>query len=280
MSSSGSGVPSAVQPSISSIPDLPGEFENILPARLSQVENVERYLGASPAWIRVEGDRIGRTLARFAQAVADAMESPRCAHDFIQRLDLRTVSRDHNWRRIFTELADRDPCFDGHKRTLIIRYLQFLSERKRILDDVEVHGAGLEGTTKWPAVEVPQGSAGCQFRSLAIGETAAVELSVDHPVSIWMGDVAFSVVGREQPDRPPPVSAADPPAQNFRPSRVDLLGPGGYEKQLRLGRNILGRHPECDIVLDSQWRGLSRVHLILEWDRDEFEGPGAEQPAR
>ena len=39
-------------------------------------------------------------------------------------------------------------------------------------------------------------------------------------------------------------------------------------RELKLGRNLVGRHPECDIVLDPSFRAISRVHALLEWRRD------------
>lgn len=255
MSSSRAGETGAAGPAITPIPELPGEFERVLPLKLSQAEDIQRYLAASPAWVRVESDRIARTLTRFAEAVVDAMESPRCAHDFLQQLDLRSISRDHNWRRIFTELVDRDPCFDGHKRTLIIRYLQFLSERKRLLDYVEAQHAGLEETAaRVFDAKVERERATDRFE-LRAGETALIELRVATPAGLWLGSARFSVLA--------------PPG---RGRQLVVQGPEGYEKALRLGRNVVGRHPECDIVLNPTWRSLSRVHAILEWDR-EWEGP-------
>ncbi|MGK0173068.1 MAG: hypothetical protein ACI9W2_004812 [Gammaproteobacteria bacterium] len=237
--------------SSANIPELSADFELLLPGTSSGPEELQRYLGSSPAWVHVEYERVSRTLLRFAQAVVDAMESPRCAHSFLQRLDLRSVSRDHNWRRIFAEIVDLDLCFDGHKRALLTRYLQFLSERKRLLAYVEAQHAGLEITADhgWVApLDVPEST------PLAMGETGLLVLEAGTVLPLWMANVGFSVELNTN-------------------GAVLLKETGGFERALRLGRNVVGRHPECDIVIPSKWRTVSRVHAILDWEREHPDDP-------
>lgn len=228
------------------IPDLSEDFERALPARLSNAEDLQRFLSASPAWVHVEYERVSRTLLRFAEAVVEAMENPRCAHDFLQRLDLRSISRDHNWRRIFAELVDSDPSFDGHKRTLVMRYLQFLSERKRLLAYVEAQHAGLEATRDHvlasPPAECPDA------RTLGVGDTALLELEPGVEQALWIASMRFGL-------------------HCHNDGQLTFSGPEGFSRVLRLGRNVVGRHPECDVVLEPAWRTASRVHALLDWER-------------
>lgn len=231
------------------MPERSGDFEALLPSRLSRPEDIQRYLGASPAWVQREAVRIEKVLYRFAEAAVDAMESPRCADGFLRRLDLRSISRDHNWRRIFSELADRNPCFDGHKRALIIRYMQYLSERKRLLDYVDARQSSLEetGERKW---DVMVGACASEANGrLALGETAMVELAAGAAVSLRFAGLLFEfAVGST--------------------GALSLSGPGSFRRTVRLGRSVVGRHPECDLVLEPQWRTVSRVQAIIEWTRD------------
>jgi len=248
------------------IPELPIRFERALPGPRSEAEEMQSFLAASPAWVRLESDRLGELLARLAGAVADAMESPRSAHDFLQRLDLRTVSRDHNWRRIFAELSDLSPCFDNHKRTALIRYLQYLSERKRLVDYVRTHQCGLEQTVMARAaslagcsVEEPaapsDGTAqGGTVQWLERGETVLLDFTSPKPCPIWLSDRPFVLTPRG--------------GRGAVDARLHLTGPDGYEGPLRVGRNVVGRHPECNLVLDGGLRTVSRVHVLLDWSRE------------
>ena len=43
-----------------------------------------------------------------------------------------------------------------------------------------------------------------------------------------------------------------------------LLEDGGGELRLSPGRNVLGRHPDSDVMLDAAYRDVSRTHLLVE----------------
>ena len=137
-----------------------------------------------------------RILRRFADAVVESMDAPRTMDDFLAELDLKTISRDHDWRAIFSTVRGRDdedsPQF---KRAVLIKYLQYLSFRKRLLDYIHARKAGLEETdelsselTRVPAAPgsrdgavVRLGVAGValeDFDRMPLGE--AVEFSVGH----------------------------------------------------------------------------------------------------
>jgi len=238
------------------IPELVPEFEAYLASRTAGREDVGRYLRFSPARIQHEADSITRTLGRFAVAVAAAIESPRTAHDFLRSLDLRVVSRDHNWRRIFAELTDRDPCYDGHRRTLLVRYLQFLGDRKRLLEYVQARQAGLEETSQHVLAPVPGDDTP---RLIAPGETVMRGLTEGRVLRLRLGRRRFELVAEERPVLLGPLDGAD------------------VERHvLRLGRNLIGRHPESDVVLDPAMRDVSRVHVLIDCNRaeDEADGPG------
>ena len=84
---------------------------------------------------------------------------------------------------------------------------------------------------------------------LALGETAMVELAAGAAVSLRFAGLLFEfAVGST--------------------GALSLSGPGSFRRTVRLGRSVVGRHPECDLVLEPQWRTVSRVQAIIEWTRD------------
>ena len=231
-----------------------GDLEELLSSRLSRPEDLMTYLSASPAWVRREARRTQKILNRFAEAVVDAMESPGRAEDFLRRLDLRSIQRDHNWRRIFSELADRTPRVEGHRRAVIIRYMQYLSERKRLLDYVEAQFGGLEETMGEKPDPGGAPSQGDPERGPGFGATVIAELGPSAGLSVRFATLPFEL-------------------HNEDTGALRLSGPRGFDRMLKLGSSVLGRHPECDIGLDPRWRTISRVHAVIDWDR-EWGEPG------
>jgi hypothetical protein len=47
------------------------------------------------------------------------------------------------------------------------------------------------------------------------------------------------------------------------PVLVDLEG---TEHPLQPGRNVLGRHPDSDVMIDAAYRDVSRTHAIVEFE--------------
>ena len=83
------------------------------------------------------------------------------------------------------------------------------------------------------------------FVRLPLGESVDLELEHGHDVSVMLAAHVFRLSG----DRPPVLSD-----QN------------GVSYVLKEGRNMVGRHPEGDVVADPNFNDISRAHVIIEWD--------------
>ena len=46
--------------------------------------------------------------------------------------------------------------------------------------------------------------------------------------------------------------------------RVYLRDLKGLDYELQPGRNVVGRHPDCEVVLPGDLRNISRAHLLVE----------------
>ena len=240
------------------VQELLPEFEASLANRAKvPAVRISEYLGVSEAEVRMEGGRVADVLRRFAQAVVDAMESPRCADEFLRELDLKSVSRDHDWRKIFKELRSRDPSYDEHKRVLIIKYLQYLSFRKRLLEFIHDRRQGLEETADREVssepIRAPRGDAGAdgagepEFERLPLGETVQTVLPPSGAMEVTLGKRVFRLEGATHPC---------------------LIDPNGVSHFLRQGRNMVGRHPESDVVVEQSFSDVSRAHAIMDWVGD------------
>ena len=232
------------------------EFEAELARRANvpsaKLEELMRY---DERQIWGESEAVTAILKRFAAAVVDSIENPDGVEHFLRELDLKVVSRDHHWRTIFAELRARDKRFEHHKRVLLIKYLQYLSFRKKLLDYIYERKTGLEDTDKHPDLTIfpslndparaSQVKGLCsEFSRILIGETAKLTLSQSGAVEIMLARHLFKVMG---------------------PSQPCLVDQNGVTHFLRRGRNMVGRHPESDVVVDPDFHDISRAHAIVEW---------------
>ena len=102
----------------------------------------------------------------------------------------------------------------------------------------------LELDNKFEADSVIKRAEG-DFVRLPLGESVTIVLPVGRKANIMLAGHAFRLNG------------AKPPS---------LIDQNGVMYFLKEGRNIIGRHPESDIVIDPDFSDVSRAHVIMEWD--------------
>lgn len=251
--------------------DVPDRFESQLSARTKvPAARLGDFLKWNEVQVRQEAKVVSRILKRFAAAVVQSMEEPDSMNAFLVELDLKTISRDHDWRAIFSTVRGRDgESSERQKRTVLIKYLQYLSFRKRLLDYIHSRKAGLEETDEISAdlTEMPtevNSSTGNEqsahrsaiappeiagFGRMPLGETVEFAVADDGVFEFLLGRHRFELLGGE------------------RPYIVDKNGVTCF---VRHGRNMMGRHPESDLAVDANYNDVSRAHLVLEWDGGEL----------
>lgn len=204
--------------------------------------------------LRAEVRDVHKLLNRFARAVVDAMEEPISSHDFLRDLDLKLISRDHNWRAIFSTLRTQSVWTEEHKRSVVGKYLQYLSFRKCLLDTIITQKAGLQETSNWSVSELLPAQTGRsgskqeldgELKRLPVGEPVHLNLPV-HGVELFLTSHRFRLVGGKG---------------------GGLVDSDGICYRFQLGRNLVGRHTEADIALPSELNSISRVHLVVEWNQ-------------
>ena len=245
--------------------DVVGDFESSLSPRTKvPAERLSDFLGWNENKVRREAKVVSRILKRFAGAVVQSMEHPDSMDDFLIELDLKTISRDHDWRAIFATVRNHEgDDASQYKRAVLIKYLQYLSFRKRLLDYIHVRKAGLEETDELSAdlTHVPLAPGASEdssvvrlgvaaitltgFDRIPLGETVEVSLGAEEVFVFKLGRHRFELVGGEHPY---------------------VVDANGVTCFVRPGRNIMGRHPESDLTVDANFSTVSRAHLVMEWD--------------
>ncbi len=233
------------------------QFESKLSTRTKvPTERLPEFFAWEPEKIRREAEIVSRILKRFAEAVVDAIEHPDRADDFLRSLDLKAISRDHDWRTIFSTIRSQDADCGDYQRAVLIKYLQYLSFRKRLLDFIMMRKQGLEETDGYetqtlypPAGDATQPDMEVlnpdEFVRLNMGENVQLDYDEGEKIELKLANHLFRLVG------------ARPPC---------LVDQNGVMYFLRPGRNMIGRHPESDVPIDANFGHVSRAHLIIEWD--------------
>lgn len=234
------------------------ERTKVPPSKLSE------FMGWPEERLKGESKIVSKILKRFAEAVVDSVESPNSADKFLKDLDLRSISRDHDWRAIFSTIRAQEAGYEGYKHAVLVKYLQYLSFRKRLIEYVVASRRGLEETDEYSDITLFalrfRGESGDgrtvsharavdpSFVRLPLGESVDLELPRGHEINVMLAAHVYRLSG------------AHPPT---------LSDQHGVTYVLKKGRNMVGRHPEGDVVVDPNFGDVSRAHVIVEWDGDE-----------
>ena len=256
------------------IQDGPTEFESRLAFRTKvPAERLHEFLNWPIYKLRRESEHVSRVLKRIAEAVVNSMENPASTNAFLRDLDLKSISRDHDWRAIFSTIRAHEGGYDGYKRTVLIRYLQYLSFRKRLLEYIYTRKQGFDEMDSYadelteypspPAMATPDtgfdpGEAGegdaredglvrftGDFRRMPMAEALEIPMGEGEKLDIMLAGHLFRIIGGHPPS---------------------LIDQNGVTYFLKDGRNMVGRHPESDVPIDQNFSDVSRAHIIVEWE--------------
>ena len=253
------------------VQDGPTEFESRLADRTKvPAERLHEFLNWPIYKLRRESEHVSRVLKRIAEAVVNSMENPASTNAFLRDLDLKSISRDHDWRAIFSTIRAHEGGYDSYKRTVLIRYLQYLSFRKRLLEYIYTRKQGFDEVdsyadelTEYPSPPPmaapdtgfdPGDDAGEEaglrrftgdFRRMPMAEALEIPLAAGEKLDIMLAGHLFRLIGGHPPS---------------------LIDQNGVTYFLKDGRNMVGRHPESDVPIDQNFSDVSRAHIIVEWE--------------
>jgi len=228
------------------VPGALGALESALSARTEVSATQAERLRALPLGDLDREARAGAEIVkRLADAVTAAMYEPRQAVSFLQALDLRVVTRDHDWRAIFGELREQAGGDGQRERVALWSYMAYLCSRRELIEHVLEQRRALEATHERPALELEPRPTG--IVRLPKGETVIVKLPYRGELTLYLGRHAFTLADGHPPR---------------------LLDPEGGWQKLRYGSQLVGRHPACDLVTWPDFGDVSRAHLDLEWQGD------------
>lgn len=239
----------------------PREFEFALAGRTGlSSRKLAAVLDMSDEALLREAEGIRQTEQRFVDVLSESMDGRNDIGAFLLDLDLAAVSQDNDWRAIVFALNHHDAAHEEYKKVALVKYLQYLTSRQEVLNAVYAqrqqvrkegeaeHAAEGQGKQKMRDTllfDLPGhgGSSEEEFTRLPKGESVEVPLRPKQSVALLLARHRFDVVND---------------------GGFHLLDESGEEAALHPGKNLVGRDASSDVVIDGDYRDVSRKHLIIE----------------
>lgn len=236
------------------------DFEFSLSGRAQiAASSVSSLLQLAPNELRREASRIRDMERRFVDLLAGALKDPGAVGEMLRGVDASLVAEDNQWRAIMEALIDASPGFDEYKYLALVKYMQYLAARRDVVKSIYAQRFGAQEPL---AAQEPVGEPGAKstllieddseskpeasqirFQRLPHGETVTVRTPSNGGLSIRLSRHKFQLF------------AADTPR---------LTDDNGVNYPLKPGVNVIGRHPDNDVVVGGWYRDVSRKHLMVD----------------
>lgn len=199
----------------------------------------------------------------FARTLTRAMREPELMGEYFRELDLKLFSEDHGWRRIMEGLSRLSPEYDVYKHLALVRYMQYLRSRQEMLRRVFLAKERDAENAEPQALHTPPHAAASQQVDTHLFHRDS-NLRDDAGVSYGMlpkGETVHVHLGQA---RQLELLLAGTHMRLFTGRQSHMVDDGGSTHPLAPGKNLVGRHSGCDVVVDAACRAVSRTHLLVE----------------
>ena len=230
-------------------------FEEALAERSDVPEMVREQVAQWPDdKLDSHSQAVVRLLRRFAEEVAREVADSASPDTFLSTFDLQYISRDHDWRAVFSALRNQGAGHRRHKMVAMRKYMQYLAARRDLIEKVVAdrdklsetrnhNDPTLTGDLDATVVEGLPGGASITLKRLPNGESVEIELPAHRSVRMRLGKHPFSLVG----------------------GVPQLIDNNQNAYPFHRGRQSVGRHAECQVHIDANFSQVSRVHMLVEW---------------
>ena len=212
---------------------------------------------------RMHADKLEHTLVHVQRmrrqllALADANDEQLAAQ--LGELDFNVFTEDHDWRYILLAVGMAGLGFDAHRRLAVTSYARYLSAYEALLDGIHAEKLML----KEDATIIPSAKAVSSYLDSLVDEHAKntqdevqqqlVRMPWGERLRINFGEntsVQFALASHQ--------------ITLVRGRHLELVDEEGKRYALHEGKNVIGRHWGCDVVLGVSNKSVSRRHMIIE----------------
>lgn len=213
-----------------------------------------------------EASSVRQVERHFVEVLSRSIQEPGSIAYLLREMDMKMFSQDHEWRSVMQALARAEQRFNDYKQLALVKYMQYLASRQDVLKGIYTQKLVSDNN---PQLE-PDSAQDAKFRQTlifdvsaqgAIPDAADEQATPSRLVRLPRGESVRLHANATCPLQL--VLSRHPFRVQFEPSPV-LLDDEQGEYPLRSGRNVLGRHPDCDVMVNAAYRDVSRTHCIVE----------------
>jgi hypothetical protein len=246
------------------------EFEFTLRSRTEfPATRVRDLMTMTPAKLEESATKIRHVERDFADILAQAVHHPELIGEYFREIETTLFSNDHSWRDIMEGLTRLSPTFDAYKRVALVKYMQYLGARQNIMRSLFIEktkgddNASVHATRK--ADDVTAFAAGdtaiFDLKQIQTNDSDDEKDQASNYISIAKGETVTLHLGQE---REVELVLAGNRMRLFTGRDFYMADDDNNTYPLHTGKNLIGRHSGCDVVLDSICRAVSRNHLIVQ----------------
>jgi hypothetical protein len=225
-------------------------------------DKVSALIELSPNDLLKEAADVRETEKRFLDLIAKSLEDPSSIGYLLRQVDIKQYSQDHEWRDIMRALVSQPAKFNAFKQIAVAKYAQYLGCRQDVLKSLySLRGDAARNTPEEHDVAafeeemrqtviidlnklpMPKPSQSDSFERLPRGQKVDLHIAPGSAMELVLSRNRFKL------------HCAD---QSYLSDEASRRYP------LKSGSNLVGREPECDIVLETDSRDVSRRHFVVE----------------
>ena len=252
----------------------PHEFEFALSARVAPpAARVAEWEDLTLFELRRMATDIRKLEHRYAEVMTAALERGRSLGRLFTKLDTKSFSSDHDWRSIFGALSEsEDPRLDSYRQVALAKYMQYLRNRQAVIQHLYTsRSTEPEAAVAHAPGAVTQFSGDAaapqNLHETAIFDFTNQDIAAEAADSMWLlprgESIGVTLAGNAVVD----VALANYAFVVEKSASGDLSlkdVESGVTYELRRGRNTIGRDRSCDIVVDLNYKEVSRRHLVID----------------
>lgn len=251
--------------------DSKADFEFALASRTEvPAGKIEELVRFEPRQLLDEASSVREVERHFVEVLSRSIQEPGSIGYLLREMDMKMFSQDHEWRGIMQALARQDSRFDDFKQLALVKYMQYLASRQDVLKGIYTHKS-VPGSVEHDTEYGPE----TQFRETLIFDMDEPHAGPEHHEAQGEEPARLVRLPRGESLRvKPPAGETMELVLSRHPFHVRtgaepvLVNDDGSELALKPGRNVVGRHPDSDVMVSAAYRDVSRTHLILELEAD------------
>ena len=218
--------------------------------------------------LKREAKSIKAVEKQFVEILSKSIENPGNINSFLTNVDPHVFTHDHNWRDVITALRTKDEDYNALRRVALVKYMQYLTSRQEIIKhpySVKKLQRRKSRRQPEPVVAETNGeAANSSMRETVILDSSIVEAQPKKEERFSRLPKGEAIILNASKGTVIDIMLSK---HHFK-LKVDnafmLIDDEGKKHEMQEGKNIIGRDVVCNVVANSGYRDVSRLHLIIE----------------